>query len=232
MKITLCILTLNEIECLRIVFPKLSAPGACSGYDEIIAIDGGSTDGTIEFFQQNNVPVFKQSKKGRGEAFRLAIKTIDTDAFIFFSPDGNEEITDLNKFEKYLMENNSLVIASRMMAGAFNEEDVHWWKPRKWANLTFNLLANIFFYRKNKFITDSINGFRAITAGAAKDLKLTASDYTIEYQMTIKAMKKNLKIIEFPTYEGPRVARKSGIKSLPAGLRFLRRFLSELGRQD
>lgn len=228
MKVALCILTLNEIDCLKIVFPMLPPAGESSGFDSIYAIDGGSTDGTLEFFNQNGIKVIGQSRRGRGEAFKMAFELIKADAFIFFSPDGNEDIKDLPRFKRELSAGYELVIASRMMTGSYNEEDISWWRPRKWANLAFNYFANLFFNKSGRYVTDSINGYRAITKKAAKKLNLSASDYTIEYQMTIKALKFGLKIAEFPTLEGQRVAGASGILSLPAGLRFIRRLFSEL----
>ena len=78
------------------------------------------------------------------------------------------------------------------------------------------------------FVTDSINGYRAITRRAANSLKLDALDYTIEYQMTIRALKKKMAIVEFPTREGQRVAGETGAARFPTGLRFLRRLWAEL----
>jgi glycosyltransferase involved in cell wall biosynthesis len=227
-KIALCILTRNELECLNIIFPKIPKPGADAGYDAIYAIDGGSTDGTVEFFKKNNIPVLSQSKRGRGEAFLTAFKEIEADAFLFFSPDGNEEIQDLAKFRSYLETGADIVIASRMMKGAINEEDHQLFKWRKWANNAFNLMANLFFRHNGPFITDSINGYRAITKKATQVLNLDAFDYTIEYQMTIRALKNKLNIIEFPTIEGQRVAGETGAQSIPTGIRFIKRFFTEL----
>jgi glycosyltransferase involved in cell wall biosynthesis len=232
MKIALCLLTRNEKVCLEVIYPQIPKPGPDAGFDAIYAIDGGSTDGTIEFFKQVGVPVLGQSKRGRGEAFLLAFQNIQADAYLFFSPDGNEAINDLKKFKPLLAQGNDLVIASRMMKGAFNEEDIHWFRPRKWANNFFNLLANFFFRKGQLFISDSINGYRAITAAAAKKLQLSASDYTIEYQMTMRALKHGLKIAEFPTHEGQRVAGETGAQSIPTGLRFVGRFFKELLGRD
>ena len=59
---------------------------------EHIVIDGGSTDGTKEFLESKGLQVIHQEGlgKGRGSAFHLAISKISADAYIFFSPDGNE----------------------------------------------------------------------------------------------------------------------------------------------
>ena len=46
--------------------------------------------------------------------------------------------------------------------------------------------------------------------------------------MTIRAMKKKLNIIEFPTTEFKRISGKTKAKSIPTGLRFIKRFFQEL----
>ena len=232
MKIVLCILTLNEIDCLQLLFDQIPEPGVAAGFDEIVAIDGGSTDGTVEFFAKRKIQVFGQSKRGRGQAFQLAFENISADAFLFFSPDGNEAISDLGKFRPHLENGSDIVIASRMMKGSVNEEDAQLLRWRKWANNAFNLAANLFFNRSGKYVTDSINGYRAITKSAANKLCLNAQDYTIEYQMTIRALKARMKIVEFATIEGERIAGETGAPSIPTGLRFIRRFFTELFSPD
>jgi glycosyltransferase involved in cell wall biosynthesis len=228
MKVALCLLTYDERPCLEQIFPLIPAPSLDSGFDLLVAIDGGSTDGTLDYYREHGVQVIGQSRRGRGDAFLLAFEQVDVDAYIFFSPDGNEDIQDLPKFKPLLENDADLVIASRMMKGAVNEEDIHFLKPRKWANNALNLLANLFFRKRGSFVTDSINGYRAITRRAARDLKLDALDYTIEYQMTIRALKNRMAIVEFPTREGQRVAGITGAASLPTGIRFLRRLWTEL----
>ncbi len=103
---------------------------------------------------------------------------------------------------------------------------------RKWANLAFNRLANLLFRRAGAYVTDSINGYRAITRLAARILALDALDYTIEYQMTIRALKNRLRIVEFPTAEGSRIAGGTGAPSIPTGLRFLHCLWRECRRRE
>src|SRR6266705_2576235 len=206
MRVALCLLTYNERPCLEQIFPLIPAPSLESGFDQLVAVDGGSTDGTVEYYRDHGVPVIGQSRRGRGDAFLLAFERIEADAYIFFSPDGNEDAQDLPKFKPLLESGADLVIASRMMRGAVNEEDIHFLKPRKWANNGLNSLANLCFRKRGPFVTDSINGYRAMTRRAAQELQLDALDYTIEYQMTIRALKSRMAIVEFPSREGQRVA--------------------------
>jgi len=53
MKSSLIILTLNEIEGVKALFDRIPMKTV----DSCLVIDGGSTDGTIEFFEAHDIPV-------------------------------------------------------------------------------------------------------------------------------------------------------------------------------
>ncbi|TSC89197.1 MAG: hypothetical protein G01um10143_578 [Parcubacteria group bacterium Gr01-1014_3] len=224
MKIALCFLTYNEAECLRKMLPGLDY----SMFDDVFAVDGGSTDGSLEVYKQHGIRVALQKSRGRGEAFKFAEKSTDADAIVYFSPDGNEDPKDFPKFREQLEKGADIVIASRMMKGAFNEEDISWWRPRKWVNNLFTLAINILWNRSGAYITDSINGFRAIRRGLIEKLGQDAIGYTIEYQNTMRALQKNLKITEFPTREGQRLAGETKAHSLEVGIKFLKCLFQEI----
>jgi len=225
MKLTLVILTRNELVGLRATFGKIPF----SAVDEIFAVDGGSTDGTLEFFAKNNISTHVQSVPGRGAAFRLAFEVATGNALIFFSPDGNEDPADIVKFRSLLEQGADIVIANRMTNGGHNEEDEQWWRPRKWANNIFTLMANITWRQSSQpYVADTINGFRAITKTAWQLLAPDGPGYTIEYQTSIRALKQGLKIIEFPTYEAVRIDHRAGSPSIATGLAFLRIYFREL----
>ncbi|HTC84449.1 MAG TPA: glycosyltransferase family 2 protein [Rhizomicrobium sp.] len=230
MKVLLCMLVRNERECLEIMLPKLPKPGTDSGFDTIIAVDGNSTDGSIALLEKSGIEILRQSRKGRGAACLEAMEKYKADAYLFFSPDGNEDVADIAKFKPCLEEGADLVIASRMCAGAVNEEDGQIFRWRKAANLAFNFLANFAFRKKGPYVTDSINGFRAIRADLARTLRLDATGYTIEYQMTMRALRAGARIVEFPTHEHPRLAGETGAPSIRTGLRFIACFARELVR--
>ena len=105
MKIALCILTRNESECLKKALPEMVSYFDGEGqdlFDRIAVLDGHSTDGTVEMFQEKNIEVIEQTGKGRGAAFHTAFNQITADAWVFYSPDGNEDIKDLPKFVEEL----------------------------------------------------------------------------------------------------------------------------------
>ncbi len=221
-KTALVLLSFNEIEGTSVLVPTLIENRANLGVDEIFAVDGGSTDGTLEVYAKHGIRVVKQISRGRGEAMRLAHKDTDADHIIFFSPDGNEDWKDIPKFAPYFTEGADLVIASRMMKGAHNEEDHEFFRFRKWANNAFNLVANLLFRRSGRFVTDTINGFRGMRRGLLEELGVDALGYTVEYQMTMRSFQKRLNIVEFPTHEGARIGGETKAPSIPTGIRFLK----------
>ena len=222
-KVSLVILTLNEITGLKKIFHLIPQHAV----DEVFAVDGGSTDGTVEFLKENKIPVYPQSITGRGEAFREAFRRSTGDAIIFFSPDGNENPDDIPNFIPFLRDGYGIVIATRMAKGAHNEEDEKILRWRKWVNLAFTLTINI-LWNRGLFITDTINGFRAITRKTWDDIKLDGPGYTIEFQGSIRAFKRKIRMIEFSTHEGHRYDGRVGSPSIPTGIAFLKILLKEI----
>ncbi|MBI3299575.1 MAG: glycosyltransferase family 2 protein [Elusimicrobia bacterium] len=222
MRLTLVLLTRNELPGLRALWDRIPFEAV----EDVLSVDGDSTDGTLEFLAARGVRRAARPSAGRGEAFRIAFAEASGDALVFFSPDGNEDPADIPRFRPLLEEGCDMVIASRMMAGARNEEDDDAVPLRKWANKAFNLMANL-TWNRGPFISDSINGYRAISRAAWERLALDGRGYTIEYQSSIRAMKLGLKVAEFPTHEGGRIG-PGGSPALPLGLQFLRLFASEV----
>jgi hypothetical protein len=133
-----------------------------------------------------------------------------------------------------LRDGHQFVVASRMIPGAVNEDDHKRLRWRKWANNGFATLANIFFAHSGNRTTDVTNGFRGIAAAAWDRMNVTSRDLTMDYQMVIRALKKGIKITEFPTRESGRVEGATNFASLPTGIAELKLVWREirLGRSN
>ncbi len=220
---TLIILTLNEIQGSRELYMQIPH----DEIDEVFVIDGGSTDGTREFYEKHGIRVYGQVLAGRGYAMRHGIEIACGENIVFFSPDGNENPKDIVKLFECLEHGYDMVIASRFLPGSRNEESGKAFPLRLWTNRMFTLIANLIWNRK-AYITDTINGFRGVNKSSFERMGITENGFTIEYQMSIKAMKHKMKVLEVPTLEGQRISGKSKAPSLITGIRFLRYIFREL----
>ena len=221
----LILLTLNEIEGLRALWAQLPL----AEFREVVALDGGSTDGTQEFFREKGIPVVVQPIRGRGVAFRCAAEAVSSERLVFFSPDGNEDPADIVRLDDRLLDGADVAIARRFGPGAENEEDGEVVKLRARVNDTLSQLAHRLFHRGPR-VYDTINGFRALRRSALLELDTTVKRFPIEYQITIRAMQRGWRIDEVPTKEGQRIGGERKASSWPVGVDHLRVLMTELPR--
>ena len=119
MKTTLLITSRNEINGMKAILPKIRRDWV----DEILVVDGNSTDGSLEYAESLGFKTLKQKSKGLVGAYWEALEVTSGDIIIPFSPDGNslpERIPDL--VEK-MKDGYAMVICSRYCGGAKSEDD-------------------------------------------------------------------------------------------------------------
>lgn len=231
MKISLCLLTYNELIGCQHDVPQINE--IAKEFDEIVAVDGGSKDGTIDYLKTKNIPVYVQKKPGLNEAYRYAVKICSTDAIIFFHPKGSIPVKDLLLFRNLFQHGFDVIIGSRVIKGARNEEDNNVLKPRKWSMLALSLLIALKFRKRGPIIWDVLHGFRGLTLKAYKTLGLKdPGSATIDLEMVVRSYKKRLKCIEFPTTETHRLANTSHFRAIPTGVKFIEYLQREFIRKD
>lgn len=196
---TLVLLSYNERPALARFLPLLPR----QLFQRIVAIDPGSTDGTLELYAEEGIEVVRQSQPGRGNAFRLAAEIVDTQRVVFLSTDGNEDPRDLPHMLAHLDDGYDLVIGGRfLLRGAASDDSDDPLRIRKWGNVACGGLVRILW---GSGVWDAINGYRAFQVASLRRLQLDAPLHEVELQSTIRAAKLGLRIKEFPTRELPRL---------------------------
>ena len=219
---TIVLLTLNELDGLIQLWDEIPI----QQFGCVLAVDGGSTDGTREFLEARDIPILDQPIMGRGVAFRVAAEAAWTERLVFFSPDGNEDPADIVRLDDLLLNGARLAIASRFAVGAQNEEKTLL-RPRARVNQLLTGMANLAF-NEGEYVTDTINGFRALRTVDLLDLKTTVKRFPIEYQISIRSMLRHWSIMEVPTIESDRAGGESKALSWPVGMDHLKVLFSEL----
>ena len=117
--IALLLPTLNELQGLRAILPLIDL----SLVDQIVVIDGGSTDGTIEYALKMGLTVVSQLRPGLEFAIFDICHALDHDYVIEFSPDGNCMADQLPELVAKLREGYDHVVVSRYLAHAMSHDD-------------------------------------------------------------------------------------------------------------
>lgn len=109
----------NEEEGMRIIMPQVKT----EWIDQVLVVDGQSTDGTVEYARSMGYDVYVQQKPGLRAAYTEAWPHIKGDYVITFSPDGNAPPEDIPKLIAKINEGYDMVIGSRYFEDATSEDD-------------------------------------------------------------------------------------------------------------
>jgi len=226
LRLTLCLLTWNELEGCKHDVPKLPL----DEFEEVFAVDGGSRDGTVEFLQSRGIVTHQQPVRGYNQAYLCAFDKCTTDALILFHPKGSVDPSSVTRFRALLEQGNDLVIGSRMVRGAQNEEDRNLLRPRKWFVEGLGLFSWFVWSRKGPIVWDVLHGMRAMRRDRFWEIDPLTSGLSIDLEMVVRSYRRGFKAFEFPIIENPRLEGATHFAAWRTGKLLLRYLLAELRR--
>ena len=212
MSTVIIITTLNEITGVKKIVPQINREWA----EEIIFVDGGSTDGTIEEAKKMGFKVVMQTQKGdftggHGAALVDGVNATTSDNIIFFGPDGNAEPEKIPELIEKIKEGYDQVLVTRFGKGSVNLDagiiDT-------FGNKMFAFLGNVFF---GGHWTDILNESRIISRNAFNELRFDAMGMSSTQQMSIRGLKRRQKICEIIGNEGKRIGGKRKMRPMSTG---------------
>ena len=219
MKSLLVIPTLNEIDGMKQVISKINHDWV----DEILIVDGGSIDGTIEEAKKQNINVLMQTTKGsHGAAILDAFNSTDADYLLMFGADGNNEPEEIPKMLSKIKEGYDQVINSRFSKTSKNDDAG---LIDGFGNRMFTFFANVFFGGN---LPDTLSSSRAITRKAWDEIKMDELGLSNVYQISIRGMIKKQKIFSLAANEPARIGGERKMHRLPTGIQLSLRLLKEL----
>ena len=203
LKTTLFIPTRNEVEGMRVIMPRIRR----EWIDEILFVDGNSTDGTIEYCKEHGYTIVQQKEPGLGGAYWTCFDVAQGDIIIPFSPDNNSVPELIPALVQKIQEGYDLVIASRYLEGARSEDDD---RVTAFGNWMFTGMLNLLHGGQ---FTDVLVMYRAFRKELVTKLDLTRTIHPyFEQEMVIRCLKHGLRVMEIPGDEPERIGSPRKMK--------------------
>jgi len=229
LKRTILALTLNEVEGVKAILPNISR----EWYDQLIVVDGGSTDGTIEWCRANGYEVYVQKRRGIRFAYFEVLPLITGDVILTLSPDGNCAPDQIPRIFAEMDQGFDLVIGSRYLHTKSEDDDV----VTGFGNWLFTRTVNLLHGGR---YTDVMVIYRAFTRRLITDLDLDKEDsYRLpeklfgtiiswEPLMSVRALKARMRIGEVGVGEPPRIGGVRKLQIFRWGAAYYFQFWREL----
>ena len=199
---------LNEEEAVGICVQKAKkALDKLNIRGEIIVVDNGSTDNSVQIAQNEGAKVILESEKGYGNAYLRGFKEAKGDIIIMGDADDTYDFSHIDKFISQIQQGYDFIIGSRFK-GKIRKGAMPW--PNRYIGNPILTGILRFFFKIN--ITDAHSGMRAFTKKALKKMELHSLGMELASEMIIAAVRENLKIKEIPI---DYLERKGDSKLLP-----------------
>lgn len=216
--VSVVIPALNEAENLPYVLPLIP-----HWVDEVLLVDGHSTDDTVKVARQlrPDVRIVYQEGRGKGAALRSGFAAATGDIIVMLDADGSTDPAEIPLFCAALLNGADFVKGSRFLQGAGTADmEMH----RMLGNLALLLSVRLLFGGN---FSDLCYGYNAFWRRVLTQLDLDGDGFEIETMMNVRALRVGLKVAEVPSFEARRRHGFSRLRAIPDGWRVLKTIFKE-----
>jgi glycosyltransferase involved in cell wall biosynthesis len=162
--------------------------------DEVLVVDDGSTDGTADIARAAGAQVIRHERnRGKGVAIRAALdfaRMHGVRAAVLLDGDGQHNPDDIPRLLEPVLQGESDVVVGLRHRG---NTKMPFYRRIGKRTLDYATAAS-----GGGFVTDSQNGFRALSRNAIDSMALTEDGFGVESEMLVEAKTKNLRVSEVP----------------------------------
>jgi glycosyltransferase involved in cell wall biosynthesis len=217
-RVSLVIPALNEARNLPHVFAQLPRD-----LYEVVLVDGNSRDGTVEVAKAlwPGIRIVRQTRRGKGNALACGFEACTGDIVVMIDADGSTDPAEIPEFVRALGVGVDFAKGSRFLPGGGSHDIT---AIRKLGNAVLSGIVNTLF--KTRY-SDLCYGYNAFWRRCLAYLAVDCAGFEVETQINIRAHKTGLRVVEVPSFEGPRIYGTSNLNAVRDGLRVLRVIVHE-----
>jgi glycosyltransferase involved in cell wall biosynthesis len=217
-RVSVVIPTLNEERNLPHVLERIPL-----WVDEVIIVDGLSTDDTIAVARRcrPDVEVVLETTRGKGAALRAGFRAATGHILVMLDADGSTDPREIPTFVGALLGGADIAVGSRFAQGGGTADMEH---HRKLGNWVFTRLVRAGFRGR---YSDLCYGYTAFWRDVLPFIDGNYTGFEVETLIHIRALRASLKVAEVPSFESKRIHGVSNLRTIQDGARVLRSIATE-----
>ena len=230
-RVSIVVPALNEARNLTHVLPALPP------VHEVILVDGGSVDGTVETARAAlpGIKTLSQTRSGKGNALAAGFARVTGDIVVMFDADGSADPAEIERFVETLVNGADFAKGSRYCLGGGSLDIT---PLRQVGNRFLNAIMNVSFGTR---FSDLCYGYNAFWADLLPLLRLPDHElvppagttmlwgdgFEIETLIHCRFATAGVTITEVPSIERGRIHGQSNLRTFADGWRVLRTLQAE-----
>jgi glycosyltransferase involved in cell wall biosynthesis len=186
--------------------------------DELIIIDGRSTDDTVRIAKslRPEVRVIHETRPGKGAAMKAGFEAATGDFIIALDADGSMDGAAIGAFRDALEAGADYVKGTRFGPGGGSADIT---KFRRFGDGGICLLIRLLFGGR---YTDATYGYIGVRANSVAKIGIDSDGFEVETLIGIRAHRAGLRTTEVPCFETSRIHGNSNLHALRDGIRIFR----------
>ena len=207
MSVTVIIPALNEAESIGRVLAAIPA----GGVDEVIVVDGGSSDATVAIARASGASIVHEPRRGYGRACAAGVAAAKGEVVVFIDADGADDPGQIPDLLGPLLAGRADMVLGSRLAGEIASGAMPWHQQ------VGNQFAAWLIRRLYGPSLTDLSPFRAVGRELLQGLEMEEMTYGWPTEMIVKAARRGWRLVEIPVRYRPRLGGHSKISGTARG---------------